>query len=420
VVKNVKNLNKILEEKVQDIPRLLLRRAIGNKVREQGIDDEKLIEAIVEHVLSGSEETFHYDDGTPDEQRNIKIEFTDADTQELEAKFKEFIDNKLPEVIQGVVRDSSTSLSKALKKRWPEQKIEERNDMQHFRDRIDLRWAKTLDPLRMLLIASREVGQEFVEKLSKSRAKKGIVKREALVALHMRACQTTMEILVLLENGLADGAYARWRTLYELSVVAFVIDRFGDDVAERYLAHDVVSMRESIINEYRYDGLAYDPESLTGEEKEIEEEFQFLISEFGKSFGGAYGWAANSLDKKAPRFQDLEAAIDWNSLSPNYKWSSYKVHAGVAGTVRSLGSFRGQPILHAGASNAGLETPAINTAYSLMQITLLVFGKLTDLENQIKLQSLVQLREEVRSEGYKAARKLDKDEMEIRLGVSED
>ena len=54
-----------------------------------------------------------------------------------------------------------------------------------------------------------------------------------------------------------------------------------------------------------------------------------------------------------------------------------------------------------GASNAGLETPAINTAYSLMQITLLVFGKLTDLENQIKLQSLVQLREEVRSEGYK-------------------
>lgn len=413
------DLNRLLEEQVETVPKLLLRKAVKKKIEDQGIEDTELLEALTDHILSGSEGTFHWDDDGPDQHRNLHIKFTDEDTKKIEADFKEFIDEKLPEAIQNAVKDCAKSFAKALKKRWPEQKVEERNEMQHFRDRIDLRWAKTLDPLRMLLIASREVGQEFAEKLYKSKAKKGIVKREALMALHMRACQTTMEILVLLENGLADGAYARWRTLYEISVVAFVIDRFGDDIAERYLAHDVVSMREAIMNEYRHGGRAYKPDGLDGEEKEIEEEFQSLIAEFGRSFGGAYGWASESLQMKAPRFQDLEQAIDWGALPPNYKWSSYKVHAGVAGTVRSLGSFGGQPVLHAGASNAGIETPAINTAFSLMQVTLLVFGKLNNLENQIQLQSLVLLREKVFKEGRKAAKKLEKDEMEIRLGTCE-
>lgn len=415
----MENINKFFEQKIQEVPKLLLRRVTEEKIREQGIDDENLIKALVDHILSGSNEAFHWDDGQPDQERSIKIEFTQDDTKRIEIESKDFIDNKIPEIIKNFTRDAAKSFVKSLNKRWPEQKIEECNDMRYFRDRIDLRWAKTLDPLRMLLIASREVGQEFSEKLARSKAQKGIVKREAIVALHMRACQTTMEILVLLENGLADGAYARWRTLYELSVVGFFIDRFGDDVAERYLAHDVVSMREAVINEYRHEGRAYDPDALTAEEKEIEEDFQILLVKYGKSFGGAYGWAAESLNRKAPRFQDLEEAIDWKALPPNYKWSSYKVHAGVAGTVRSLGSFGGHPILRAGASNAGLETPAINTAYSLMHISLLVFGKMNDLENQIKFQSLILLREMILKEGRKAAKKLEEDEMEFRLGLSE-
>lgn len=414
----MKNFREFFEQKIQEVPKLLLRRAADEKIREQGINNENIRNALLDHILSGSSDAFYWDDGNPDEERILRIEFTKEDKRRLEAELKDFIDSKIPEIIENVTRDSANSLIRSLTRRWPEQKIEECNDMRYFRDRIDLRWAKTLDPLRMLLIASREVGQEFSEKLARSKAQKGIVKREAIMALHMRACQTTMEILVLLENGLADGAYARWRTLYEISVVAFVIDRFGDDIAERYLAHDVVSMRELIMNEYRHEGRAYDLDALTVEEKKIEEEFQSALHKFGKSFGGAYGWAAENLNRKAPRFQDLEEAIDWKALPPNYKWSSYKVHAGVAGTVRSLGSFSGQPILRAGASNAGLETPAINTAYSLMQVSLLVFGRLNELENQIKFKSLIILRDKVLKEGIKAAKKLERDEMEIRLGLS--
>ncbi len=413
------NLNKHLEEQLKTVPNLLLRQAVIIKLEEQGIEGKRLLDALTDHIFSGSEETFHWDDGGHDQTRNLHIELTDEDTKKIEEDYNRFIKESLPEIIKNSLQDGAKSLAKELEKRWPEQKVEERNSIRHFRDRLDLRWAKGLDPLQMMLIASREVGQEFAEKLARSKAKKGIVKREVIMALHMRACQTTMEILTLLENGLSDGAYARWRTLYEISVVALVIDLFGDVIAERYLAHDVVSMRESIINEFKHDEQNYDPATLKGEAKEIEDEFQSLVEEFGKSFAGPYGWVAHCFGMKRPRFQDLEEAIDWNALPPNYKWSSYKVHAGVAGTVRSLGSFGGQPVIHAGASNAGLETPAINTAYSLMQVTSLVFGKSNDLETQIKMQSLVLLRNKVVRECRKAAKKLESDEMEIRLGLAE-
>ncbi|MDQ0421949.1 hypothetical protein J2045_002993 [Peteryoungia aggregata LMG 23059] len=105
--------------------------------------------------------------------------------------------------------------------------------------------------------------------------------------------------------------------------MSFVIDRFGDEIAARYLAHDVVSMRDSIVNEYRHEGKTYDPDKLKGYLKEAEDSYQQAIAEFGKSFAGSYGWAAHNLGLKSPRFQDLEKAVDWDSLPPNYKWSSF-------------------------------------------------------------------------------------------------
>lgn|GEM_PF-4669902 len=71
--------------------------------------------------------------------------------------------------------------------------------------------------------------------------------------------------------------------------MALVIDRFGDEIAERYLLHDVVTMREAVKNEFKHDDKIYDPTALKGEEKEIEDEFQALIGEYGKSFGSSYG-----------------------------------------------------------------------------------------------------------------------------------
>ena len=53
----------------------------------------------------------------------------------------------------------------------------------------------------------------------------------------MRGCQVSREVLMLLKNGLADGAHGRWRTLQELAVTASFILKYGNDVATRYLCH---------------------------------------------------------------------------------------------------------------------------------------------------------------------------------------
>ncbi len=63
----------------------------------------------------------------------------------------------------------------------------------------------------------------------------------ASLKLRARVCRTGAEIVTLLEAGHADGAFARWRSLYELMVVlALSMDR-GNAVADAFLDHDVVA-----------------------------------------------------------------------------------------------------------------------------------------------------------------------------------
>ena len=56
----------------------------------------------------------------------------------------------------------------------------------------------------------------------------------ALSMIHGRACQQFLEITFLLKAGFADGAYARWRSLYELSIIAEFISNTGEKMAESY------------------------------------------------------------------------------------------------------------------------------------------------------------------------------------------
>jgi len=412
-------MKKVIEVEIEKIPRHFLRRALKKKLKEQGVKDKDAIEVFADHVLSGDGGTFEWDDGDDGPVKKISIKFTEQDGDEILEAMNRFLEEGLPKVLNDSIKDSAESLVKGLEKSWPEMKLDAKYQSRHFSDRIDLRWSKGLDPLRMMLIASREVGEVFAEKLAKSKAKRGIQKREALMILHARACQTTLEILTLIENGLPDGAYARWRTLYEITVVAFFVSRFGDEAAKRYIAHDVVSARESLLNEFKFAGEEYDPNLLEGEAKQIEHDFCAVVQEFGEPFKGPYGWAAASLDKKAPRFQDLEEAVDWGALPPEYKWSSFKVHAGSAGALRTLGSIGNSNVIHSGATNAGLQTPAIDTAFSLLQITSLILTNPNQMETVVQVKALLILRDKVVTECRKAGRKLEKDELKIREDFKE-
>lgn len=396
-----------LLEEVQKVPREFAFRMFEEKLADEGISDDGFCNALTDHLIAGTLDSFSWDDPA---YNNLTISISQSETDDLLDRIHEFLDRGLHEVITSTVKQSAIDLKKQLKNQWPERHIFDKTELWGFKERLDLRWAKGLNPLRILLLSSREIGERYAEKLLRSKAKSGISKRNVILLLHMRASQVCLEVLTLLEAGLADGALARWRTLHEVSIVAFLVDKFGDDLAERYLDHDAVAMQRSVENELKHaegDGLR--PVSMT-EEKAVRRDYDEVIALYGKEFARPYGWAAKHLALKNPTFQDLERAIGREALPPSYKWSSYKVHAGVSGLLRNLGSLTEEPSALSGASNAGIETPATYTAFTMTQITSLLFGKSTTMETQIEMMCLCLLRDEVAKECKTAARKLAKDE----------
>jgi len=57
---------------------------------------------------------------------------------------------------------------------------------------------------------------------------------DSIIHIHCRACQIALEILCLLKNGFADGAFARCRTLWELVIYSNFINTYGESVAQAY------------------------------------------------------------------------------------------------------------------------------------------------------------------------------------------
>lgn len=57
----------------------------------------------------------------------------------------------------------------------------------------------------------------------------------ALQRIQGRTCQEFLEILCLLQNGFADGAFARWRSMYELCCIGHFIKQQGEQIAKQYI-----------------------------------------------------------------------------------------------------------------------------------------------------------------------------------------
>lgn len=81
-------------------------------------------------------------------------------------------------------------------------------------ERIYLKWKRPVDLMEGLIDFCIFIG----EKKKKELSKKGVFnkKHATLVKLHARSILISNEIVTLVRGGYADGAHARWRSLYEL------------------------------------------------------------------------------------------------------------------------------------------------------------------------------------------------------------
>lgn len=408
----MEQLQKLVNDMIKEIPKLALEKRLAQKLEEVSIKvDEETISKAAQHVLSGNPDIFHLSG-----HEDVNIEITDGDIEHVLKVSEKFYTEQLAGILDNLGDKIAADLIKLLGKRWPEEFAAHQTDMDEFKERLEQRWGRGLGKLRMLLAIVREWGQGAFDRKHKSSGGKLSHYDDVMLRLHVRACQIVSEVIILLENGYADGAMARWRTLHEVTVVAAIIAKFGEEIAERYVYYQVVESLSALkAYERNHVALGFKPPGKK-ESTNLRKAHAKILQRFGKKFDEEYGWAAFHLkakEKERITFARLEAEAGDERMRSPYKMASYNVHASPKGVYFKLGSLKGSPVLLAGASNAGLTEPAQNAAVSLAEITLLAIGGSPIFDDVVAGKIAAKLASIIPLEFFKADKKLHHDEKKL-------
>lgn len=326
-----------------------------------------------------------------------------------EAELRRFIE-RIPQVVPEIVKDIADSTLRTLKEDASVMLKERRAYTTKFEKRTQRRWEPALDLLEMFLVIACEAGAEFNDTFREEASYQSDNVFDVITRLHARGCQIGFEILTLIKSGFADAAHARWRTLHENAVVAFVITKHGQEIAKRYLLHEAIESYKALC-QYQKNCAALNAEPYTEDEvKKAKEIHDALVKRFGSSFKDDYGWAAGALGKKRVSFGDLEAEAGLGHLRPYYKMASHNVHANIKGAKFKLGlGLEKQPLLLAGPSSYGFADPAHGAAISLSQITVALLNTRPNLDRLVILTILNRLTKEIGDEFLGIQTKLDEE-----------
>lgn len=406
-------LQKEIRQTVSKVPEAVLRKMLAQKVEEAGASmPPEALDSLTKHILSRKEGGFVWDDGSG-EDRTVSLAFSAADVKELEDEMAR-IYGELPSLVDSTTQWASKKLFRSLTLKWGAEHAAQLDELDQFRSDLEDRWGDGLNYLRMLLTSFREMGRNASRRFSRSKAKSYRYRRWVLERLHVRACQVSDEIICLLENGFADGAMARWRTLHEISVAASLIADGDEDLAERYILHDAVEVKRQA-NDYNESQVPLGARPLgKRQSKSIETDYANVIARFGPTFARPYGWASKHLNQKKPTFKDLQFAAGRADSSSYYKLASFNVHAGARNLFFNLSSIGDDVMLISGRSNAGLSEPGELTAHALALVTSLYADSGSNLDRIMLMNCLLQIRDAVAPSLRKAERQLARDEHALR------
>lgn len=397
-------------DRQQDVvKREWLAVTLARQLAEQGVEKPKLVEALVDRFMAGGgPDTFEWQDETDDGAdaealQNLTLGISKADIADFERMQKDAL-KALPGIISEATKATAKSLLRRLRKDWPQAAEQRQLECDAFLFSHVSWWEDALDQLRMLQVMAVEEAQAEGLRIRKSRAKRNLAKRDVQFRLHVRICQVGDEILTLLENGFADGAMARWRTLHELVVVALLIYDHDDDLAQRYLDHEYVEAWRAAVMYQNVRVPSGDKPYSAKQMAAFTADREAMLVKYGKSFGGDWGWAAHHLKVKAPAFGDLEAAAGRVGLRSHYKMASYNVHAGPKGIAFRHGAGDNQDANLAGRSMYGLEEPGCNTAFALAQAAIIFVEAHKGIAHHVRGWTILLLRDSACKAFSKAGR----------------
>ena len=240
-------------------------------------------------------------------------EIFESTLDEIVAGLDEDVDvDKLVSDISGEIADeTAVNMLKAIKRDAFTGGLQEHEAARlAFEERLERMWRRPIDLLDLFVHLSLEAGTDFNSEYRQDAIESGDAVLEVLTRLHGRACQVAREIFVLLRAGFADGADARWRTLHEIAIVACLIGKHGQELAERYLLHYTVQQYKLAV-QYQDHCQSLNREPIPQEEfDDLKKRRDELICQFGRAFKSDYGWAASVTETVNPTLVRLEKKVD--------------------------------------------------------------------------------------------------------------
>jgi hypothetical protein len=289
----------------------------------------------------------------------------------------------------------------------------QRECLADFEENLYSIWEEPIDLYECLIKISLEYGEKHADKIRKTADNSNDFKRDALIKIHARALQISNEILVLIKSGFADGAFARWRSLHELAVIAFFLSNNNNQVSQRYLEHEVIKKFKEI-RDYRsyYKKLGYPPADRK-EFNKLKREYDRLCKKYSDGFHGDYGWVPKTILKDR-NFKTLEKHIKLDKFRPFYNLSSNAVHGGSKGFYRLglMNDWQGKVLL-AGASNYGLADPIQNASISLLHASICLLSIEIDIENLVTSKIMFECVKEICLKAVNIQKQIEKDESEL-------
>lgn len=239
------------------------------------------------------------------------------------------------EIFSKMAETVAINTVETLEKTMYERVLEERAQTAEFMARHEQIWGKGFvasEAMYIMVLETVDMYRQYVDDLPAETIEEKQYHLAALRQIHARACQQFLEITYLIKAGFADGAFARWRSMYELSVVADFLINNDESVALAFI-------------------------------------------ESADSDDSWHNWA-----KAAPCFAGHKGNITFNDIQnkcdlstdvwrKQYKLANKVVHASPQGTFNILGAFVDTSVLQAGHSDYGVSLAAEHSAISLAVIT---------------------------------------------------
>lgn len=209
-----------------------------------------------------------------------------------------------------------------------------------FCEHLLQKWGKCFSASRTMYVIAVEIAESYSNETSKKDNANLSQKDYTFLALqhiHGRVCQEYLEVYYLLRLGFADGAYARWRSMYELCCIGQFIVNHGEPIAKQYYEQSQTEQRK-------------------------------------------YQWTNGAIDKDGKtlnivNFDKLQDSLDLDKAwKEQYRLACFVNHGSPQGTFSRLANYKSDNIIPVGHSDYGLAMPAGDSALALAWASSLFFS----------------------------------------------